>query len=76
MPSPAGCAVGPCRSAPLAPLSNRERDVATLLLDGLSYAQIAKELFVTRSTVNFHLSRVYAITGISTRHEFVQPLRS
>ena len=61
---------------PLTPLSDREREVATLLLEGLSYAQIAKELFVTRSTVNFHLSRVYAKTGTSTRHEFVQLLRT
>jgi len=60
---------------PLAALSNREREVATLLVEGLSYAQIANELFVSRSTVNFHLSRVYAKTGTSTRHEFVQLLR-
>lgn len=60
---------------PLAPLSDREREVATLLLEGLSYAQIAKELFVTRSTVAFHLSNVYAKTGTATRHEFVQLLR-
>ena len=60
---------------PLGPLSGREREVATLLVEGLSYAQIAKELYVTRSTVSFHLTRVYAKTGTSTRHEFVQLLR-
>ena len=60
---------------PLTALSDRERDVAALLLEGLSYAQIAKELYVTRSTVNYHLSNVYAKTGTSTRHEFVQLLR-
>ena len=63
------------RDDPLAPLSDRERDVATLLLEGLSYAQIAKELYVTRSTVNFHLSHVYAKTNTSSRHQFVQLLR-
>lgn len=59
----------------LAALSDRERDVTTLLLEGLSYAQIAQELFVTRSTVAFHLSRVYAKTGTKSRHELVAALR-
>ena len=60
---------------PLAPLSDREREVTALLLEGLSYAQIAKELYVTRSTVAFHLSNAYAKTGTSSRHELVQLLR-
>jgi DNA-binding CsgD family transcriptional regulator len=60
---------------PLATLSAREREVASLLLEGLSYAQIASELFITRSTVSFHLSRIYAKTGVTTRHEFVRLLR-
>jgi DNA-binding CsgD family transcriptional regulator len=50
-------------------LSERERDVAALVVRGMSYAQIARELFITRSTVGFHLSRIYAKTGTSTRHE-------
>jgi DNA-binding CsgD family transcriptional regulator len=66
---------GPAADDPLAPLSDREREVAALLLDGLSYAQIAKELFVTRSTVAFHLSNAYAKTGTSTRHELVRLVR-
>lgn len=57
---------------PLAVLSDRERDVVTLLLEGLSYAQIARELYVTRSTVAFHLSNAYAKTGTASRHELVQ----
>lgn len=53
-------------------LSDRERDVVTLLLEGLSYAQIARELYVTRSTVAFDLSNAYAKTGTASRHELVQ----
>ncbi|ODU03669.1 MAG: hypothetical protein ABS81_13315 [Pseudonocardia sp. SCN 72-86] len=60
---------------PLAPLSNREREVVALLLEGLSYTQIAKELYVTRSTVAFHLSNTYAKTGTTSRHELVQLVR-
>jgi DNA-binding CsgD family transcriptional regulator len=52
-----------------APLSEREREVAALVIRGMSYAQIARELFITRSTVGFHLSRIYARTGTHTRHE-------
>jgi DNA-binding CsgD family transcriptional regulator len=57
-------------------LSDRERDVVTLLLEGLSYAQIARELYVTRSTVAFHLSNAYAKTGTTSRHELVQLVRA
>ncbi|MDN3494900.1 AAA family ATPase [Planococcus sp. APC 4015] len=59
----------------MADLSEREREVAALVLEGLSYAQIAKELFITRSTVAFHLSRIYAKTGTTSRHEFVEAVR-
>lgn len=61
---------------PLAALSGREREVVALLLEGLSYAQIAKELYVTRSTVSFHLSNAYAKTSTTSRHELVQLVRS
>jgi DNA-binding CsgD family transcriptional regulator len=61
---------------PLGVLSDRERDVVTLLLEGLSYAQIARELYVTRSTVAFHLSNAYAKTGTTSRHELVQLVRA
>ena len=60
---------------PLAALCAREREVAALLCEGLSYAQSAKELYVTRSTVAFHLSNAYAKTGTATRHELVQLVR-
>ena len=61
---------------PLAALSDREREVVALLLEGLSYAQIARELYVTRSTVAFHLSNAYAKTGATSRHELVQLVRA
>jgi DNA-binding CsgD family transcriptional regulator len=56
---------------PLAPLSDRERDVVALLAAGMSYAQIARELYVSRSTVAFHLGNVYAKTDTTSRHELV-----
>ena len=66
----------PSRSAVLESLTDRERDVAALLAEGLSYVQIARELYITRSTVAFHLSNIYAKTSVSTRHELVDRVRS
>lgn len=56
-------------------LSEREVDVCTLLVNGMSYVQIAKELFITRSTVAYHLGNVYAKTGVSSRHDLVDLIR-
>ena len=50
-------------------LTDRERDVLALLVKGLSYAQIAGELFVTRSAVGFHLSNIYAKFDVRSRHD-------
>ena len=61
---------------PLAVLSEREREVVHLLAEGLSYEQIAGELFVSRSTVAFHLSKAYAKTNTSSRHELTRLMRS
>lgn len=66
----------PPGSDPLGALSDREREVAALVLAGFSYAQIAEELFVTRSTVGFHLGRIYAKTGVESRHQFIRQIRT
>ncbi|WIB77005.1 LuxR C-terminal-related transcriptional regulator [Curtobacterium sp. MCPF17_002] len=71
---PAGPGPSPVTAAvqlpgPLGMLSDRERDVASLVVKGMSYAQIARELFISRSTVSFHLTRIYAKTDTTSRHE-------
>jgi len=48
-------------------LSGREREVARLLLDGLSNADIAAVLFVSPHTVRVHVSRVLAAFGVASR---------
>ena len=60
----------------LAQLTDRERDVVSLLVEGLSYVQIARELYVTRSTVGYHLSNVYSKTHTTSRHEVVDLVRT
>jgi DNA-binding CsgD family transcriptional regulator len=58
------------------PMTARERDVLTLLLKGLSYAQISRELYITRSTVGYHLGNLYAKTGVSSRHQLTELART
>ncbi|MGB4778199.1 AAA family ATPase [Microbacterium sp.] len=60
---------------PLATLSDREREVAALVLAGFSYRQVAEELYVTRSTVAFHLGNIYAKTGVESRHQLTRLVR-
>lgn len=51
------------------PLSPREHQVLGLLLHGRSNDQIARRLSITRSTVEFHLKRIYGKLGVSNRLE-------
>jgi predicted ATPase/DNA-binding CsgD family transcriptional regulator len=53
--------------APPAGLSAREVDVLKLVAQGLTNAQIAKELFISSNTVNRHLNSIYHKLGVSSR---------
>jgi DNA-binding CsgD family transcriptional regulator len=48
-------------------LSAREREVATLLIDGLSNAEIAAALWIGIDTVRTHIKRVIQKTGAKNR---------
>lgn len=52
-------------------LTARELDILKLMVDGLSNPDIAKKLFVSRSTVKFHVSNVLMKLGAATRTEAV-----
>ena len=52
-------------------LSEREEEVLTLLSRGFSSRQIAQTLFVSQSTVAYHLGRMYAKTNVTSRHQLV-----
>jgi DNA-binding CsgD family transcriptional regulator len=56
-------------------LTEREQDVLTLVTSGMSYAQIARDLFVTRSTVNYHLSNIYRKAQVGSRHDLTELYR-
>jgi DNA-binding CsgD family transcriptional regulator len=56
-------------------LSDREHDVLTLLTSGMSYKQIARDLFITQSTVSYHLGNIYAKADVTSRHQLTQLAR-
>jgi DNA-binding CsgD family transcriptional regulator len=61
---------------PTIALSGRERDVLTLAVEGLSYAQIARDLFITQSTVSYHLGNIYAKANVASRHQLTDVVRA
>jgi DNA-binding NarL/FixJ family response regulator len=50
-----------------ATLSPAERRILELVADGLTNAQIARQLWVTEATIKFHLSRIYRKLGVTNR---------
>ena len=52
-------------------LTDREREVLAVMVDGMSNAEIAKSLAISQSTVKFHVSSILAKLGVSSRSEAV-----
>ncbi|HSJ53145.1 MAG TPA: response regulator transcription factor [Anaerolineae bacterium] len=52
-------------------LSEREREVLALLVEGLNNPEIADRLVVSRSTVKFHVSSILSKLGATSRTEAV-----
>ncbi len=57
--------------AAAAGLTPQEQRVATLAAGGASNAEIARQLFLSVSTVASHLERIYAKLGIHSRYELI-----
>jgi DNA-binding CsgD family transcriptional regulator len=60
----------------IVPLTKRERDIATLAVQGQTAKEIAEQLFLSPRTVNNHLQSVYTKLGISGRAELAAALRT
>jgi DNA-binding CsgD family transcriptional regulator len=57
------------------PLSDREREVAALVLEGLTYKQIGEQLFISAKTVEHHVARMRQRLGSGSRGELFAHLR-
>ena len=57
-------------------LSARQRQILKLVGEGMSNAQIAKELFLTESTIKQHLRSAYKVLGAKNRTEAARLVRN
>jgi len=58
-------------TARIATLSKREREVVVLIGEGLKNKQIADRLFISETTVQHHLSSIFAKLAVTDRLELV-----
>lgn len=55
-------------------LTERESEIATLLIKGKTYRMIAGELFVSENTVKTHVKNIYSKTGVQSRTQLMNLL--
>ncbi|OZM72048.1 helix-turn-helix transcriptional regulator [Amycolatopsis antarctica] len=56
-------------------LSDREQEVAALVLDGMTYKQVGARLFISAKTVEHHMARMRGKLGAANRRELLGMLR-
>ncbi|MGO4617383.1 LuxR C-terminal-related transcriptional regulator [Nocardia sp. 2YAB30] len=62
--------------APAAILSEREREVAELVLLGLTYREVGARLYISAKTVEHHVARIRRRIGAGSRSELLSMLRA
>jgi DNA-binding CsgD family transcriptional regulator len=75
LPAPRAPEPPPRPSSRPAVLSEREREVAELLLDGMTYREIGDRLFITAKTVEHHVGRMRQRLGSESRTDLFADLR-
>ena len=77
--APPGGGSGPVQGGgaaePTGALSDREVEVAALVLEGLTYKQIGERLFISAKTVEHHVARMRQRLGSNSRAELMAHLR-
>ena len=72
----AGAPSHPHQPAAGSRLSDREREVAELLLLGMPYRDIGGQLFISAKTVEHHVARIRRRLGAGSRSEMLSMLRA
>lgn len=72
----AGAASPPHQPKTGSPLSEREREVAELLLLSMPYRDIGAQLFISAKTVEHHVARIRRRLGAGSRSEMLSMLRA
>jgi DNA-binding CsgD family transcriptional regulator len=57
-------------------ISEREREIVVLLLDGYSYREIAERLFIANETVKTHVTNIYRKAGVRSKMELAKAVRN
>jgi DNA-binding CsgD family transcriptional regulator len=74
----AACGLTPAKRSNLDPqrLTPQESAVARLVAQGIGNLQVARELFISIKTVQFHLTHIYTKLGINNRAELAANFRN
>jgi len=57
-------------------LTERQKDLLKLMIDGLSNKEIAEKLFITESTVKYHIKNIYSLLELKDRKDLFKKIRS
>ncbi|WP_416061679.1 LuxR C-terminal-related transcriptional regulator [Rhodococcus indonesiensis] len=75
---PRTAAPAPAAESPTAPspLSDREAEVADLVVAGLTYREVGSRLYISAKTVEHHVARIRRRLGAGSRSELISMLRA
>ncbi len=62
--------------SPLGPLTPREQEVATLIVEGLTNRQIAERLVISKRTADTHVEHILTKLGVASRTQVAEALGS
>nr|WP_234880338.1 helix-turn-helix transcriptional regulator [Mycolicibacterium litorale] len=57
-------------------LSDRQREVAALLVAGLTYKGVGERLFISPKTVEYHVAKIKRVMGTDSRSELISRLHA
>jgi signal transduction histidine kinase/DNA-binding response OmpR family regulator/DNA-binding CsgD family transcriptional regulator len=53
-------------------ISEREKEIITMLIMGLSYKEISENIFRSYKTIDNHIRNIYMKTNVSSRHDLIK----